>query len=166
MHLEKDYTKLENRETLSEERIKGIINEDNKLALYLRYFYLWESQFMRVYSKTKKDKIFYFFEQLKNLAFIHNGKVTLDINEEKMNARLVYWGDGIVVLPKELDISKNILLSLLRDFDIVSINSVNGGIEIRIEEDFYESVEIRDEQATLSELKEIINSHRTYKDIL
>lgn len=118
MHLEKDYTKLENRETLSEERIKGIINEDNKLALYLRYFYLWDSQFMRVYSKTKKDKIFYFFEQLKNLAFIHNGKVTLDINEEKMNARLVYWGDGIVVLPKELDISKNILLSLLRDFDI------------------------------------------------
>lgn len=166
MHLEKDYTKLENRETLSEERIKGIINEDNKLALYLRYFYLWDSQFMRVYSKTKKDKIFYFFEQLKNLAFIHNGKVTLDINEEEMNARLVYWGDSIVVLPKELDISKNILLSLLRDFDIVYINSVNGGIEIRIEEDFYESVEIRDEQATLSELKEIINGYRTYKDIL
>lgn len=162
MYWEKDYTKMENGEILAEEKgLREVADEDNKLALYLQYYCLWNSQFKYVISQTKKDKIFYLYKLLKKLAFIHNGKASLDINEENMDVRLVYWGDSIAALPKELDASKDILISLLGEADIVYISSVDGGIEIRIEEEFYERVEVKDEQAALSDLKEMIHNNKT-----
>lgn len=161
MHWEKDYTKPENRGVLLKEGdIESAVNEDNKLDLYMRYYRLWDSQYERIFSQTKKDKIFHLYNQLKMLAFLHNGKISLDINEVEMKAKLIYWGECLAVLPDQLDISKGILLDVLDAADLVYLSAADGGVEIRIEEEFCENIEIKNEQERLSELKELIHNHK------
>lgn len=162
MHLKSDYTEQKGTEVISEETdIEKVIGEDNKLGQYLQYYRLWSSQYKRTFSQAKKDKVFLLYKQLDELAFIHNGKVSLDINEEKMNARLVYWGDALSFLPNELDRSRSTLLSLLKVADMVYLSAVDGGIEIRIVEELCDKVVIRNEQAALAKLEESIHNSRT-----
>lgn len=161
MYLESDYAKQGDEETASEEMNKmDAVDTDKKSDLYLQYYHLWNSQYKRIFSQVKRDKVFLLYKQLNELAFIHNGKVSLDINEEKMNARLVYWGDAIAFLPEELDRSRDILLSLLKAADMVYLSAVDGGIEIRIVEELCDNVVIRNEQAALAKLEESIHSSR------
>lgn len=160
MYWENDYTKQEYQESSEEKRKEEESDNDSNLELYLQYCHLWNSQNKCIFSNLKRDRVFDLYKLLNDLAFIHNGKVSLDINKEKMSAKLIYWGECIAVLSDDLDISKKILLDLLGASDMFYLSSVDGGIEIRIVQELCEKIETENGQKALAELRETIHNQR------
>lgn len=160
MHWENDYTKQGYQVSPEEKQKEEVSDNDNNLELYLQYCRLWNSQNKRIFSNLKREKVLNLYKQLNDLAFIHNGKVSLDIYEEKMSAKLIYWGECIAVLSDDLDISKKILLDLLGASDMFYLSSVDGGIEIRIVQELCEKIETKNGQTALTELRETIHDQR------
>ena len=121
MHLECDYTNCDSGKDLSTERTGEVKDADNysskkDLEIFLEYCRTRDAQFDIYPSQLKRERLFECYEQLKRMAFIHNGKIILDIDENIMKAKLIYWSKCIVLYRGQSADSKNIFWDFLKDF--------------------------------------------------
>ncbi|WP_367567077.1 hypothetical protein [Lacrimispora sp.] len=161
MHLESNYIICDNSEEVSEEML--ILSMD-KLEVLLKYCQLRNEQFDIRPNLSKRIKVIEFYKHLKKLAFFHNGKVSLDIDEEKMRADLKYWSKSIVLFSGESDDSRKVLIDLLNVFENVYFEESNGGIQICVEENLFDEILVRDESAALLRLKESLSTEIMQKN--
>lgn len=159
MHLEYDYTNGDSEKDLTIEQIgkeKDIYNCSSKedLEIFLEYCRTRDTQFDIRPSQSKRKQLFECYEQLKKMAFIHNGKIILDIAENIMKAKLTYWSKCLVLYCDKSVDSKNILLELLKGFEIIYIEEYAGGIQICAEENLFDEIQIKNENNTLLKLRQ------------
>lgn len=165
MILECDYTKDTNPEgkgivkTGEIKNADGSISQD-ELELFLEYCRLRDSQFDIQPNELKKERVIQFYGFLKKLAFVYNGKVTLDIDEKRMKARLLYWGKSIALLPENGDEEKDILLGLLKNFEVIYLEEKSGGVQLCFEENLYDEILVKDERVALLKIVETMRKNR------
>lgn len=161
MRFVSDYTNDGKEESWNPERFveekdtDGFMSKE-ELEIFLEYCRLRDAQFDVCPSQLKKDCLFECYEQFKRMAFVHNGKVILDIDEKKMKAKLIYWGKCVVLLPDKGTNVKNIFLDMLKDFEIVYFEGEAGGIQICAVKNLFDEILIKDESITLLKLKKSI----------
>ena len=162
MHYEEDYTldfeeimELFDKENClnKEEKNRRMIEKGN---LLIKLFHLRKSQFKQIPSKNKKEKIIWFYNQLVSIAFVRSGKVTLDINDETMEATLTYWGKYIMQTPESNDETRTILIKLFSTYSNFWLDSKNGGFRIRIFENLYDLVKVSDKSDEIIKLEKMI----------
>lgn len=146
MHWESDYTKKNKFRDAREKNNNKERIEDDMFDLLSQYCRVWNSQFKKVPSWTKRTKLLYFYKQLETLAFVQNGKVTMDIDDKEMHAKLIYKSKSISLLSQEMDVSKEIMLSLLSSFDVIYFDTVNEDLQICVEESLCDRVYIKDKK--------------------
>ena len=159
MHLECDYTNCDSGKDLSTERTGEVKDADNysskkDLEIFLEYCRTRDAQFDIYPSQLKRERLFECYEQLKRMAFIHNGKIILVIDENIMKAKLIYWSKCIVLYRGQSADSKNIFWDFLKDFEIIYIEEDAGGIQICAEENLFDEIQIKDENITLLKLRQ------------
>lgn len=161
MHLECDYTNYDRGKDLSTERIREEKNADNfsskkDLEIFLEYCSIRDAQFDIYPSQLKRERLFECYEQFKKMAFIHNGKIILDIDEDIMKAKLTYWSKCIVLYCDKSADSKNAFLDFLKDFEIVYFEEEAGGVQICAEGNLFDEIQIKDESSVLLKLRKLI----------
>lgn len=145
-----------NSERFGEEKGTDGFSSKEELEIFLEYCRLRDAQFDVCPSQLKKDWLFECYEQFKRMAFVHNGKVILDIDEKKMKAELIYWGKCVVLLPDKSTNLKNIFLDMLKEFEMIYFEVEAGGIQICAVKNLYNEILIKDESITLLKLKKSI----------
>ena len=91
-----------------------------------------------------------------SIAFVRSGKVTLDINDETMEATLTYWGKYIMQTPESNDETRTILIKLFSTYSNFWLDSKNGGFRIRIYENLYDLVKVSDKSDEIIKLEKMI----------
>lgn len=124
-----------------------------ELELYMEYCRTRDSQYEIRPSRLKQEQVFAVYEQLKELAFIQEGKVILNIDEKKMRSKILYWGKTIILLSGE---SEKIFKSL-EYCETVYIEAERGGIHLCIQNKLFDEIKIEDKACELLKMKELIN---------
>lgn len=163
MRFESDYTEeINDEKTLTvlsgqEESISKEASQ-KKLQMLLDYCRLRDSQFDIRPSRFREIRILKFYKQMKTLAFIHNGKVTLELDKKKMKARLTYWGKCITLIPEDNCESRNLLVNLLNTYELIYFEVEDGGIQICVEERLFEEIQVKNQETELLKLRKLMSS--------
>lgn len=159
MHLESDYTgKLKQlREPVFRKlEFAGKENDqvsEEKLQYYLEYYRIRESQHVKKANSKKIKDVIKLYEYLKEVAFANCGRITLDVDEKKLKASIVYWGSYLFITKEENDFIRDILLQLNGKYSLIYIEPSDGGIQINIKENLFDEVMVRDEKEKLEEVR-------------
>lgn len=144
MHLETDYTEIWNDEITDDS--SGIDKTDytfpdEKLRHILEYCRLQSQKYKIEIDTVKRLKLIELYSVLKKFAFVHSGKVCLDIDEKKMVGQITYWGECITFISEEKEQTKKILDSFYNNMEVVFLEEEKGGIQICGKTKLYKEIE-------------------------
>lgn len=142
MFLEADYSKDYNME-LQEDYIidenikKKMENEAAEIVNRIRHY---NSHYIERLNPDKKERIIWFYGQLKSIAFTNAGHVTLTIDENEREAELKYMGK-ILFKTKELNYETGLILStIFYHYDLVTIEHEEEYFTITVYEHLYDKI--------------------------
>jgi len=155
MHWEVDYTVGDNIEEKPDIMIRP---EDKKnieaeIAGVLNYLRVYNSQFAELPSKGRQEKIIWFYQQFCEIAFVNNGRVTLDIDDMERSATLKYMGKSLTKTLEENDKTGMTLATIFYLYDFVAIEHEEKQITLTIFEKLFEKVLKHDESAELKRIR-------------
>lgn len=89
-------------------------------------------------NPAKREKLTAFYRLMKKVAYIHSGRLSLEIDEETLEARLEYSGKSLCFMDEEAQESKNIVVELINQYSRVFIEPCRNGIRLSVEDDLYD----------------------------
>lgn len=111
---------------------------EEKLERFWEYCEQVQKQFERRPSPEKREKLMAFYQLMKKVAYIHSGRLTLDIDEETLEARMEYYGSSLSFMDEETEETKNIVAELIGQYSTVFIEPYRKGIRLTVEDQLYD----------------------------
>jgi len=144
MHYEIDYTddlaELEDVDQEPwvrwEESSRAI--SERKLEHFMEFCSKLQGQMDDSRNKGRREKLLAFYKGMKQVAYIHSGRLALDIDEENFKGRLVYWGRCLAFMGEESQDTKEMVVQLISEYPSVFIEPRHGGIRLTVETDLFE----------------------------
>ncbi len=159
MNLESDYTKGSDKE--KETPLKKKTNDEGmrkkmageELQNYLRYYDVYESQYEYQANPEKREKMVALYEYLKNVAYANSGQISLNIDEDKKKAVLVYQGPYLFITEAYGKMFPHTLWDTLRTCSLICMEPCDEGIKIIIKADVYDKIVKADRSKELEEIR-------------
>ena len=126
---------------------------DEKLERFWDYCEQLQRQFERRPSPVKREKLMGFYQLMKKVAYIHSGRLTLDINEETLEARLEYSGASLSFMGEETEETRNIVVELINQYSMVFIEPYRNGIRLAVEDNLHDVYAKSNDQELLDRIR-------------
>ena len=156
MQLKADYTKDDDEIFENQSESSSYQPDDTKQVLdyLMEYNHIYHSQYKVKSSTDKREKIIWFYHMLKRVAEVNNGCVTLDIDEDSNQARLIYSGNQIIQTLETNDTTGLILAALLKNYEMITWFAKADVLYITVNESLTDKIMIYDRTEELKILKE------------
>ena len=160
MYLEKDFSK-EYEAEMQELKEFCENHEDNpqkeaeraeELEFIKKVAELTLSQYERIFDEEKKKKILSLYHLLVKEAGIHGGKVSLNIDDEAMVARLEYAGKEIIFTGDKMDETAKIFSILFQMMDDGTITAKDDVFTIQAIYHLYDNRRVADREKEIEAL--------------
>lgn len=129
---------------------------DTMIADCIEQVKLYQSQFIRRRSDQKLHKVLETYYNLRTVAEINSGYISLEIDGEREEAVLTYWGDYLFITnanEEGEDITVPTFISLLSSFKIVTFSAKENEVVMEARENLYEEVRIADKSSEIAEIR-------------
>jgi len=168
MYLEVNYMEMneENLESVEETKSKPPENGSSMPNGYLEYFQVYTSQFEKVLNEGKKNKLVWFYEKLSEIAYINDGRVILNIDEEKETATLQYEGRELYKTGEENNLTGMVFAAIFIHYDFVTLTHKENCFSLTVNETMYDQKLVIDRSKELSEIKARNKENKDGKEYL
>lgn len=161
MYLESNDTKGSDKEKemplKKESNDEGVRKEMEREELqnYLRYYDVYESQYEYRENPEKRKKMVALYESMKTVAYANSGQISLNLNEDKKKAVLVYQGPYLFITEAYGKLFTPTLWDILKTCSLICMEPCDEGIKITIKADVCDKMVKADKSKELEEIRKI-----------
>lgn len=159
MHLEADYRKAyeEECQVSMNHCVENTPEEKERTAaeieLIKKMASLKEEETRKILNKEKRELVEAIYKGFEAEAYIQGGKITMDLNEDTMMARLIYTSKHFCKTDQENDISGNLMALVFQKSDMASILAKDDTFILDASFELYDRIKVADRSKEISMIK-------------